>query len=183
MKLVIGISGATGSIYGIRTLEILRELGIESHLILSEWAEKVIEAETSYTVSQVRELACVVYDNRDLGAAVSSGSFHHDGMIVVPCSMKTLAGIHCGFSDDLLIRAADVTIKERRRLVLAVRETPFSQIHLRNMLELSQMGVSIVPPVPSFYNNPKTLDDVINQSVGRLLDQGGVESGTLVRWS
>ena len=181
-RIVIGMSGASGSIYGIRLLEALEEMGIERHLIVSDWAKSILEAETAYTMDQVKELATKVYDPHDMAAAVSSGSFLHDGMVVAPCSMKTLAAIHSGFHDSLLGRAADVTLKEGRRLVLVPRETPLSTIHLRNMYELSMMSIRILPPVPAFYHQPKTIDDIVEQTVGRILDQFGLHSDKLARW-
>lgn len=182
MRIVVGISGASGAIYGLRLLEELKQLGVESHLVISEWASNILTDESGYTLEKAKELASVVYDAHDMGAAISSGSFLHNGMVIAPCSMKTLAAIHSGFHDTLLARAADVTLKEGRKLVLAVRETPLNAVHLRNMYELALMGVCIMPPVPSFYNQPRSIDDVINQSVGRLLDQFGLCSGLVRRW-
>lgn len=181
-KIVVGITGASGSIYGIRILEELGKLGVESHLILSDWAGNILEDETGYTVEQVKALADVVYDYRNMGASVSSGSFLHDGMVIAPCSMKTLAAVHSGYCDNLINRAADVTIKEGRRLLLVVRETPLSPIHLRNMQELAAIGVRIMPPVPAFYHKPQTIEDIVNHSVSRMLDQLGIENTLGKRW-
>ncbi|MSQ24445.1 MAG: UbiX family flavin prenyltransferase [Chloroflexi bacterium] len=184
MRLVIGISGSTGAIYGVRLLEVLRDAAdIETHLIVSESAARTIEYETRYRLSEVLAMASIVHDNQDLGAAVSSGSFHTDGMIVAPCSIKSLSGIANSYNDALLTRAADVTLKERRKLVLLVRETPLHRGHLKLMLEATENGAIILPPVPSFYNQPKTVDDIVNQTVQRALDQFQVEKGLFARWS
>jgi flavin prenyltransferase len=181
-KIVVGISGASGAIYGIRTLEVLNRLGIESHVIISGAAEKTIEYETDYTVDQVRNLATSVYDQKDIGAAISSGSFKVDGMIVAPCSIKTLSAVANSYNDELITRAADVQLKERRKLVLFVRETPFNLSHLNSMTMITQMGGVILPPVPSFYHKPKTIDDIVNQTVGKALDQFGIEANLFDRW-
>jgi 4-hydroxy-3-polyprenylbenzoate decarboxylase len=183
MKLVVGITGASGAIFGIRTLEVLRELGVETHLILSQWARTTIPHETSFTLAQVEALASNVYHHENQAAPISSGSFKTDGMIVAPCSMKTLAAVRMGFGDSLITRAADVALKERRKLVLLARESPFSEIHLENMLSLSRMGVVIFPPIPAFYNKPATVDDIIHHIVGRLLDQFGLSVPGVKRWS
>lgn len=182
-RIVVGITGASGSIYGIRLLEQLRVLGIESHLVLSRWGARTLLHETSYTLEQVHQLATRVYNANDQGAAVSSGSFLTMGMVVLPCSMKTVAAIAHGYGDSLIPRAADVILKERRRLVLGVREAPFHDIHLENMLKLSRMGVIIAPPLPAFYNKPSTLDDIVNHSVTRILDLFGVHTGGTERWT
>lgn len=182
-KIVVGISGASGAIYGIRTLEVLNRLGIESHVIISNAAEKTIHYETDYTVEQVMNLATCVYEQRDIGAAVSSGSFKVDGMIVSPCSIKTLSAIANSYNDELITRAADVQLKERRKLVLIVRETPFNLSHLHSMTLITQMGGVILPPVPSFYHKPKTIDDIVNQTVGKALDQFGIEADLFERWT
>ena len=181
-RIVVGISGASGSIYGIRLLEALRRMDVESHLVLSEWAQKILEEETEYTAERVKRLAHKVYEPHDMAAAVSSGSFLHGGMVVAPCSMKTAASIHSGCHDSLLGRAADVTMKEGRKLVLVPRETPLNAVHLRNLYELSMMGVCILPPIPAFYHKPQTVDDIVDQTVGRVLDQFGLHSDTLKRW-
>lgn len=182
MRLVVGITGATGAIFGIRTLEALRDLGIESHLVISPWAEKTIQIETDYSVDDVRKLASVCHDHRNQAASISSGSFPTDGMVIVPCSMKTLAAIAHGLADNLVHRAADVIIKERRKLVMVSRETPLSTIHLQNMLTLSQLGVQMVPPMPAFYNHPQSLDDMVNHIVARVLDQFGIANDLTRRW-
>ena len=183
MKLIVGMSGATGAIYGVRLLERLRELGVETHLVLSRWGTRTLLHETPYTREQVEVLAHVTYAPGDMGAAISSGSFKTDGMVIVPCSAKTLGAIAHGVGENLLHRAADVILKERRRLVLAVRETPLSDIHLENMLKLSRMGAVILPPMPAFYNHPRTVDDIVDHTVGRLLDQFGIEMPGAVRWT
>ena len=182
MRLVVAITGATGAVYGVRILASLAELGVERHLILSRWAETTLVKETGQTSREVARLASVVHQRDNLGAAVSSGSFRHDGMIVAPCSMRTLAAIRFGAGEGLIPRAADVTLKERRRLVLLARETPLNDVHLENMLALSRMGAIIAPPVPAFYNNPKTIDDLIDHTVGRVLDMFGLEAPRLNRW-
>ncbi len=183
MKLVVGITGASGAILGIRALEILKALSVETHLVMSRWARTTIAHETGYRVEQVEALASHVHHGDNQAAPISSGSFRTDGMIVAPCSMKTLAAIRIGYSDTLICRAADVTIKERRKLVLVARESPFSEIHLENMLALTRMGAIIFPPVPAFYSVPKTIDDLVNYMVGRVLDQFGLETPDLSRWS
>ena len=183
MRLIIGITGASGAIFGARTLEALRALDVETHLILSKWARATLTHETNYTVEQVEQLASSVHRPDNQAAPVSSGSFKTDGMIVAPCSMKTLAAIRAGFGDTLICRAADVILKERRKLVLLARESPFSEIHLENMLALTRMGVVIFPPVPAFYNRPQTVDDLVNHIVGRLLDQFGLEMPGVNRWA
>jgi 4-hydroxy-3-polyprenylbenzoate decarboxylase len=182
VRLVLGITGASGAIFGIRTLEILRALGIETHLVTTRWARTTIAYETSYTLEQVEALASFVHNGDNQAAPISSGSFHTDGMIVAPCSMKTLAAIRVGYSDTLVCRAADVVLKERRKLVLLARESPFNEIHLENMLALTRMGAVIFPPVPAFYNRPSSIDDVVNHIVGRLLDQFGLQSPEVLRW-
>ncbi len=178
----MGITGASGAIFGIRTLEALRELGIETHLIISQWARSTIAHETSFSLAQVEALATTVYHYDNQAAPISSGSFKTDGMIVAPCSMKTLAAIRVGFGDSLITRAADVALKERRKLVLLARESPFSEIHLENMLSLARMGVVIFPPIPAFYNKPASVDDIVNHIVGRLLDQFGLNMPGVKRW-
>jgi len=183
MRLIIAITGATGAIYGVRLLTVLRELSVERHLILSRWAEVTLLKETGLSPSDIGALASVVHPRDNQGATIASGSFRHDGMIVAPCSMRTLSAIRHGHADGLVVRAADVTLKERRRLVLLVRETPFNDIHLENMLALSRMGAVIAPPVPAFYNGPRTIDDLIDHSVGRALDLFGLEMPKLRRWT
>jgi len=182
-KLIVGITGATGAILGIRLLEALRAADVESHLVISKWGQQTIEHETGYITAQVRELASVCYEQGNLGAAISSGSFQTDGMVIMPCSVRTLAAIAHGFGDNLVHRAADVVLKERRRLVLGVRETPLSEIHLENMLKLARMGATILPPMPAFYNQPASLDDMVEHVVARTLDQFGIASDFAKRWT
>src|SRR5438874_13661267 len=170
-RFVIGITGSTGAIFGVRMLEALKGSEVETHLIVSKWAQRTLEHETRYTVEQVRALAGVVHGQGDMGASISSGSFKTDGMAVMPCSVHTLAGIANGYGEHLVHRAADVVLKERRRLVLVVRETPLSEVHLKNMLKLSRIGVVMLPPMPAFYNHPQSVDDVVNHIVARVLDQ------------
>jgi 4-hydroxy-3-polyprenylbenzoate decarboxylase len=181
-RLVIGISGASGVIYGVRALELLRELGIETHLIMSRSAEITLAHETDLKVAQVKALASIWYPAQDIGAAISSGSFQTLGMLVAPCSVRSMSEIATGVTSTLLTRAADVVLKERRRLVLMLRETPLHSGHLRTMTTLSEMGAIIAPPVPAFYARPKTLEEMIDHSVGRALDLFGLDSGTVRRW-
>jgi flavin prenyltransferase len=184
MRVIVGITGATGVIYGVRLLERLREAGVETHLVISRWGARTLAHETPYSREQVEALAHASYAPGDMGAAVSSGSFQTAGMIVVPCSAKTLGAIAHGFGDGLIHRAADVVLKERRKLLLAVREAPLSDIHLENMLKLSRMGAIILPPMPAFYNNPRSLADIVEHTVARMLDQFGIEvSGGTERWT
>ena len=183
MRIVVAITGATGAAYGVRLLAALTELGAESHLIISRWAEATILKETGLTAREVAAMASVHHARDDQAATIASGSFRHDGMVVAPCSMKTLSAIRFGAADALITRAADVTLKERRRLVLLARETPLNDIHLENMLALSRMGAIIAPPVPAFYNNPQTIDDLIDHTVGRVLDLFGLEMPQLRRWA
>lgn len=182
MRIVVGIAGSSSPIYGIRTIEVLKEIGVETHLVISEGAKRTIPLETRWTVKEIEALATMVYDNRDLAASISSGSFPTDGMIVVPCSMKTLSAIAYSFSDDLLVRAADVTLKERRKLVLVPRETPLHLGHLRSMVRATELGAVILPPVPAFYHAPKSVDDLINHTVGKILDQFGIAHTLFQRW-
>ena len=181
-RLVVGITGASGTIFGVRLLEALQHSDVETHLILSQWAARTLVHETDYSVAEVQALATERYAIGDVGSAIASGSFQTLGMIIVPCSMRTLGAIAHGVGDNLIHRAADVVLKERRRLVLAVRESPLNEIHLENMLKLSRMGVSICPPTPAFYNHPKSLDDVVAYTVARLLDQLGVTVPNVQRW-
>ena len=182
--LIVGISGASGAIYGIRLLEILKALSIDSHLIITKSAEKTIELETSYTLDQVRQLATVCYDPDDLAAPVSSGSYNKTmGMIILPCSIKTLSALTNSFNDNILTRAADVTLKERRKLVVAVRETPLHRGHLELMLRLTDMGAILFPPVPAFYHHPQGLEDIIGHSIGKILDLFEVEVPSFKRWT
>lgn len=175
-RLVVGISGASGTIYGIRLLEVLKEVeDIETHLVLSDSGKQNIHLETDYTVESVETLADVRYSFNNVAAAIASGSFKTTGMVVIPCSMKTVSSIALSASGNLLTRAADVTLKERRRLVIVPRETPLHLGHLRLMTQVTEMGAILVPPMPAFYNRPKTLDDIINQTVNRVLDLVGIE--------
>lgn len=173
----VGISGATGCIYGIRLLEALRALGQETELILSDWGAETIRLETDLTVEQVKALADRVYDNRNMAAQAASGSSCADAMVIAPCSMKTLAGIAMGYDDSLLVRAADVMLKERRRLILLTRETPLNLSHIRNMETVTLMGGIILPPVPAFYSRPQTVDDIVDQTVSRTLRLLGLDGG------
>src|SRR5262250_1694420 len=181
-RLIVGMTGSTGAIFGVRFLEALKHADVESHLIISKWAQRTIEHETNYAVEQARALASVVHSPGDMGATISSGSFLTDGMVVIPCSVRTLGGIANGYGEHLVHRAADVVLKERRRLVLLVRETPLSEVHLENMLKLARMGVSIVPPMPAFYNHPQTVDDIVNHIVARVLDQFDIPAPFAKRW-
>ena len=185
-RLIIGISGASGIIYGLRILEILKNLKDnkrpELHLVMSRSAEVTLAYETKMKTSEVHQLADIVHANKDISAAIASGSFKTDGMIIAPCSMKTLAEIASGVTSNLLSRAADVTLKERRRLVCLTRETPLHSGHLKNMLALSEMGGIVAPPVPAFYTKPKTIDDIVEHTAGRVLDLFDIEAGLVKRW-
>src|ERR1700731_1926510 len=174
MRLVVGMTGATGAAIGIRMLEILGALGVETHLVLSRWARATIEMETGNTVHQVQALATRSYGHQEQTAAISSGSFRIDGMIIAPCSMKTLAAVRIGFGEGLIARAADVTLKERRKLVLVPRETPLSAIHLENMLRVTRAGAVVMPAAPGFYHRPTTIEELVDFVVARVLDQLGV---------
>jgi 4-hydroxy-3-polyprenylbenzoate decarboxylase len=181
-RLIVGITGATGAVYGVRLLQALRATGVESHLVVSRWGARTLLHETPHSLAEVKAMATRAYSDNDQGAALSSGSFLTLGMVIAPCSMKTLSAIAHGHSDDLIHRAADVVIKERRRLVLVVREAPLSEIHLENMLKLARMGVVITPPVPAFYNHPRSIDDLVDHTVGRLLDLFDIHMDT-ARWT
>jgi 4-hydroxy-3-polyprenylbenzoate decarboxylase len=181
-RIIVGISGASGVIYGIRMLEVLRDAGIETHLVMSKAAEITLAYETSFKVKDVRALAGVVYNNVDIGAAISSGSFKTQGMIIAPCSIRTVSEITSGVTSSLLTRAADVVLKERRRLVLMVRETPLHVGHLRTLTAAAEIGAIIATPVPAFYTSPKTIDDIINHTVGRALDLFDIDTGLVKRW-
>ena len=183
MRLILGISGASGAIFGIRTLQALRALEVETHVVMSRWARATIAHETNFSAEQVEQLASAVYHHDNQAAPISSGSFKTDGMIIAPCSMKTLAAIRAGCGDTLICRAADVILKERRKLVLLARESPFSEIHLENMLALARLGVTIFPPVPAFYNRPETVAELVDHIVGRVLDQFGLEMPGMSRWN
>ncbi|MFK8843661.1 non-oxidative hydroxyarylic acid decarboxylases subunit B [Streptomyces sp. Ac-502] len=183
MRLIIGMTGATGAVFGVRLLENLQQLPeVETHLVCSRWARSTIELETGRSAREIAALADHVHAPEDQGAPIASGSFRVDGMVIVPCSMKTLAGIRTGYADGLVARAADVVLKERRRLVLVPRETPLSEIHLENMLALARMGAQIVPPVPAFYNRPQNVDDIVDHITARVLDQFGLPAPAARRW-
>lgn len=181
-RLTVGISGATGAIYGIRLLEALSKSDVETHLVITEAAEQTILMETSWKVEDVKSLAKVSYDIKDLGGGISSGSFLSEGMVIIPCSIKSLSGIANSFNENLLIRAADVTLKERRKLVLVVRETPLHVGHIELMLQASRMGAILLPPVPALYFHPKTIDDLINHTIGKVLDLFNMNHHLFKRW-
>jgi flavin prenyltransferase len=181
-RLIVGITGATGTIFGVRLLQMLHGSGIETHLVISKWGARTLVHETDFTVDEVQRMATQSHPVGDQGAAISSGSFLTLGMVVAPCSMGTLAAIANGLADNLIHRAADVILKERRKLVLVVRESPVHEIHLENMLKLSRMGVIILPPVPAFYNHPQNLDDMINHVTMRVLDQFDIHLDVMNRW-
>ena len=182
-KIVIGITGASGAAYGIRLLEELKSSGAETYLVISRWGAYTIEQETDFGLDAVRALATHVYEADDMTAPISSGSFEIDAMAVVPCSMKTLAGIATGFSEDLIMRAADVCLKERRTLILAVRETPLSRIHLDNMLKATEAGAICMPPMPALYTKPGSVDEIVSQSVYRIMEKLGISPGSgMKRW-
>ncbi|MBE0478123.1 UbiX family flavin prenyltransferase [Candidatus Aerophobetes bacterium] len=181
-RIIVALSGASGAIYGIRLLEALQRIKIETHLIISRWAEVTIKMETGYLVEEVQKLATYSYSPDNLTAPCASGSFLTEGMVIVPCSMKTLAAIACGYVDNLVSRAADITMKEGRKLILVPREAPFNAIHLENMLKLCRLGVVIIPPVPAFYIKPSTIDDLINHTVGKVLDGLGIDNELYERW-
>lgn len=181
-RVIIGITGASGVIYGIEILRELAKKDLGTHLIISESGKKNIILETEYSIKDVESMADKVYDNSDLGASPASGSFLHNGMIVAPCTIKTLSGIANSYSDNLLVRAADVTLKEKRKLVLVVRETPLHKGHLRLMSMAADMGAHILPPIPSFYNHPKTIEDIIHQTIGRAFDYFEIDHNLFKRW-
>ena len=181
-RLIVGITGATGTIFGVRLLQMLHGSGVETHLVVSKWAARTLAHETPFSLKNVQDLATRSYGIGAQGAAISSGSFVTMGMVIAPCSMRTLAAIAHGIGDNLIHRAADVILKERRKLVLVVRESPFSEIHLENMLKLARMGVVILPPVPAFYNNPQNLDDMINHIAMRVIDQFDIHLDVMNRW-
>jgi len=182
LPLIVGISGASGAIYGVRLLEVLRKAGVPSHVVISKSAAITLKEEVGISVDDVRQLADVTYPIGDIGAAISSGSFRTRGMVVAPCSVRTVSDIAYGSTDNLITRAADVVLKERRRLVLLVRETPLHTGHLRSMLAVTESGAIIMPPVPAFYHRPKTIDDIVNQTVGRCLDLFDIDAGIVKRW-
>jgi 4-hydroxy-3-polyprenylbenzoate decarboxylase len=181
-RLIVGISGASAAIYGIRMLEALRAARVESHLVITDAGKKIITLETTYQVRDVEALATCVYPVDDIGAVIASGSFQTDGMVIVPCSIKSLSGVAHSYSQNLLLRAADVTLKEGRRLVLVVREAPLHIGHLRLMLAAAETGAIIYPPMPAFYFNPRTTDDLVAHTIGRILDLFGIEHELLNRW-
>ncbi len=181
-RIVVGISGASGVTYGVRMLELLRETDFETHLIISKAGRLNIEIETRYKPAEVEAMADFVYDHKDMAASLSSGSFLTEGMVVVPCTIKSLSGIANSYNENLLVRAADVTLKEKRKLVLVVRETPLHVGHLRLMTMAAEMGAHLLPPVPSFYHRPKTLDDIIDQTIGKVFDYTGIEHDLFRRW-
>ena len=181
-RLIVGITGATGTIFGVRLLQMLHGSGVETHLVVSKWAARTLVHETPHSLKYVQSLASQNYGIGAQGAAISSGSFVTLGMVIAPCSMRTLAAIAHGLGDNLIHRAADVILKERRKLVLVVRESPFNEIHLENMLKLARMGVVILPPVPAFYNNPQNLDDMINHIAMRVIDQFDIHMDVMNRW-
>ena len=182
-RLIVGITGASGAIYGYRLLELLRETDIETHLIVSRAAQITLATETDFKIADVEALADVVHSNQDIGAACSSGSFHNLGMVIAPCSIKTMAEIATGVTSNLISRSADVALKERRRVVLMLRETPLHLGHIRNMASVTEAGAIVYPPVPAFYTRPASLEEMIDHTVGRVLDLFGIETGVVKRWS
>ena len=182
MKLIVGITGSTGVIYGVRLLQVLKEKKVQTHLIITEWAKKCLAMETDFTPDEVKSLATTVSDEANMAASVSSGTHKTDGMIVIPCSMKTLSSIAVGYDETLIARAAGVTLKESRKLILVTRETPLTAINLENMLKLARLGVVILPPVPGFYTRPKTIDEIVDHTVGKCLDQFDIEHNLYKRW-
>ncbi|MEW6043740.1 MAG: UbiX family flavin prenyltransferase [Thermoproteota archaeon] len=182
MRLVIGMTGSTGVIYGVRALEVLKECKVETHLVITEWAKKCLAMETSYTIDDVKKMATTYSDDSNLAASISSGTYKTDGMIVIPCSMKTLSSIANGYDETLVARSAGVTLKESRKLVLVPRETPLTAINLENMLKLARLGVVILPPVPGFYTKPKSIEQLIDHTVGKCLDQFNIEHDLYKRW-
>lgn len=183
MELVVGITGASGVVYAVKLLEVVSKIeGVTTHVVMSDWALKNIEIETKYNIDYVKSLCSKIYDNKNMGASISSGSFKVDAMIILPCSMKTLSSISMGYTDNLVSRAADVSIKEGRTLIVCPRETPLSTIHLENMLKLSRIGVKIIPPTPAFYSKPQTIDDIVNHHVMKILDHVGINIFNEKRW-
>ena len=182
-RIIVGITGASGTIYAVDLLEKLHQLpNVEVHLVMSTWAKKNLELETDYSLKQLTALADATYNVNDQGATIASGSFLNDGMVIVPASMKTVAGIAYGFGDNLISRAADVTIKEQRKLVIVPRETPLSVIHLENLTKLAKLGAQIIPPIPAFYNHPKTIQDLVNHQTMKILDAFHIQNETDRRW-
>ena len=182
MKLIVGITGSTGVIYGVRLLQVLKEKNIQTHLIITEWAKKCLMMETEFKPDEVKSLATTASDEANMASSISSGTHKTDGMIVIPCTMKTLSSIANGYDETLIARAAGVTLKESRKLVLVTRETPLTAINLENMLKLARLGVVILPPVPGFYTKPKTIDEIVNHTVGKCLDQFDIEHDLYKRW-
>ncbi len=182
MKLVVGITGSSGIVYGIRMLEVLKRCKVDAHLIMTEWAKKCLALETDFDLNYVKSLASSYSEDSNMAASISSGTYKTDGMIIIPCSMKTLSSIANGYEETLVARAAGVTIKESRKLVIVPRETPLTSIHLENMLKLARIGIVILPAMPGFYNKPKNVDDMINHVVGKCLDQFGIEHDLFKRW-
>ena len=181
-RLIVGITGASGTVYAVRALELLKKIGVETHLVMSRSAQVTLAYEMELKVRDIEALASVTYRNEDIGAAISSGSFKTLGMLIAPCSIRSLSEIATGVTGNLMSRAADVVLKERRRLVLMVRETPNHLGHLRSMTAVTEMGAIVMPPVPAFYTKPKTIDDIVNHSVGRALDLFGIDTGVVKRW-
>lgn len=181
-RIIVGITGATGAIFGLRLLEALNAAQIETHLVLSKWGQQTVEHEMGLTLADLRARASVLHSSANLAATLSSGSFRTEGMVIAPCSMRSAAAIAHGYGESLVHRAADVVLKERRKLVLVPRETPLSEVHLENLLKLARMGISIVPPMPAFYNKPATVDDIVNHIVARVLDQFGIDAAFARRW-
>lgn len=182
MRLVVGMTGSSGIVYGVRMLEVLKRCSVETHLIMTEWAKKCLSLETDYDLKYLKGLASSYSDDSNMAASVSSGTYKTDGMIIIPCSMKTLSSVANGYEETLVARAAGVTIKESRKIVIVPRETPLSSIHLENMLKLARAGVVILPAMPGFYNKPKDMDSLINHIVGKCLDQFGIEHDLFRRW-
>lgn len=182
MRVVVGISGGSGSIYGVALLKVLQELGVETHLVVSTLGEYVTEHECDVNLEELKSLATYYHENKDLAAPIASGSFLTDAMVIVPCSMKTISAVANGLSDNLLTRAADVTIKENRKLIVVPRETPLSSIHLENMLKLSRTGVTVLPASPGFYSHPESIGDMVSSIVARILDQMRIEHNLIQRW-
>ncbi|MEM3144166.1 MAG: UbiX family flavin prenyltransferase [Candidatus Nitrosotenuis sp.] len=182
MRLVVGITGSTGIIYGVRMLQILKECSVETHLVMTEWAKKCLTMETDYKHEDIKALATCYSDDSNLASGISSGTYRTDGMVIIPCSMKTLSSIANGYDETLVARAAGVTLKESRKLVMVPRETPLTAINLENMLKLARLGVVILPPMPGFYTRPKTISELVDHTVGKCLDQFGIEHRLYKRW-
>lgn len=181
-RIVVGITGATGAIFGVRLLEALRAAEVETYLVLSKWGQQTVEHELGLSVAELRDRATVVHGSNNMAATISSGSFRTEGMVIAPCSMRTVGAIAHGYGESLVHRAAEVVLKERRRLVLVPRETPLSEVHLENLLKLARMGVTILPPMPAFYNRPSSVDDIVDHIVARVLDQFGIDAAFARRW-